>query len=272
MEHVNPAPAADRDTASAQQTPLKEKKPEPQETLPTDRIAFEKQMKFLLAYAAASENGTKGVSNETVAELVAMNSSTVSLANAFFVKSGFLTRSGREYIPAKEVLEYKLATGWNDQNAAHKLAPLIERAWFAQALRPKLEMRGVEESEAIGDLAQRAVVTPDYEPQLRTLIKYMTVGGVVRKEGTLLVLNRRGQISLAEPTADRKEEWPNKDAAPSQPAPNSAPFMGRGSISLAVNIEVDMAEVATWRPERIAAFFSGLAAVVAAKRGEGHNP
>jgi hypothetical protein len=271
MEHVNPASAVGGNTASAQQPPPKEKKPEPQETLPTDRVAFGKQMQFLLAYAAASENGAKGVSNETVAELVKMKSSTVSLANAFFVKSGFLTRSGREYIPAKEVLEYKLATGWNDPNAAHKLAPLIERTWFAQALRSKLEMRGVEETEAIGALAQRAVVTPNYEPQLRTLIEYMTVGGVIRKEGTLLILNRRGPASFPEPAADHKEERP-KDAALSQPATNSGPFMGRGSISLAVNIEVDMAEVATWRPERIAAFFSGLAAVVAAKRGEGHNP
>jgi hypothetical protein len=270
MEQVNPGPAYGSGTVSAQQPQPKEKRPEPQETLPTDRVAFGKQMQFLLAYAAASENGTKGVSNETVAELVKMKSSTVSLANAFFVKSGFLTRSGREYIPAKEVLEYKIATGWNDPNAAHKLAPLIERTWFAQALRSKLEMRGVEESEAIGDLAQRAVVTRDYEPQLRTMIEYMTVGGVVRKEGTLLILNRKDPASFAESAADRKEERP-KEAAPPQPAANSGPFMGRGSISLAVNIEVDMAEVATWCPERIAAFFSGLAAVVAAKRGERHS-
>ena len=102
MEQVNLRATAN-DTTNAQQTSPKEKRPEPQETLPTDRVAFEKQMQFLLAYAAASENGTKGVSNDTVAELVKMKSSTVSLANAFFVKSGFLTRSGREYIPAKEI-------------------------------------------------------------------------------------------------------------------------------------------------------------------------
>ena len=42
----------------------------------------------------------------------------------------------------------------------------------------------------------------------------------------------------------------------------------RVGIQLAVNIEVDMAEVATWRPERITAFFSGLAAVVAARQDD----
>ena len=237
------------------------KRAEPQEALPTDRVSFEKQLHFLLAYAAASENGTKGVSNESVGGIVNMKASTVSLANAFFVRCGFLTRSGREYLPSKEVLEYKLADGWGDQNAAHKLAPLINKCWFAQTLRPKLDMRPIEESEAIADLAQRAVVTRDYELQLRTLLDYMEKSGICRREGTLLVLNRGANPS-------GKVEVPaevDKRAA----SPMSGFSGGQGAISLNVSIDVNMAEISSWRPDRITAFFSGLAMVVAAKKGDG---
>lgn len=246
--------------------PPKPARSDPQEVLPTDRVAFDKQLQFLLAYAAASEKGAKGVSNEAVANLVRMKASTVSLANAFFVKCGFLTRSAREYLPSKEVLEYHLAVGWNDPNAAHKLAPLVTRTWFAQTLRPKLEMRPVEESEAIGDLAQRAVVTRVYGPQLKTLLDYMETAGIVRREGSLLTLNR----TIDQPVNDKRAP-DSVDTPPSTMtcAPLSGLSGGRGAIQFSVNIDVDMAEIAKWRPDRITAFFGGLAAVVAAKKGDG---
>src|SRR5229473_2233704 len=100
-----PAPPPKKSVKKKDKRPERPERPEPQETLPTDRVSFEKQMQFLQAYAAASESGARGVSNEQVASIVGMKPSTVSLANAFFVKSGFLARSGREYIPSKEVLE-----------------------------------------------------------------------------------------------------------------------------------------------------------------------
>ena len=38
-----------------------------------------------------------------------------------------------------------------------------------------------------------------------------------------------------------------------------------GLLQFAVNVRVDMAEIRTWRPDRIAAFFTGIAQVLAAK-------
>lgn len=241
---------------------------EPQEVLPTDRVAFEKQLRFLLAYAAASDNGQKPVSNEDVAKLVEMNASTVSLANTFFLKMGFLTRSGREYLPSREVLEYKLAQEWDPEGSPQKLAPLVERAWFTQTLKPKLQMRPVDESEAIADLAQKAMVTPDYRPQLRTLINYMITTGLVRKEGDRLFWVRRPhEMPAPERTIDSPVERPSgPQIGPAQPAPPVA-GSGQGSINFSVNISVNMTEMASWPADRIQAFFSGLAAVLAAKSG-----
>jgi hypothetical protein len=40
-----------------------------------------------------------------------------------------------------------------------------------------------------------------------------------------------------------------------------------GGVQFGVNVSVDMAEMAGWEPARIAAFFSGIAEVLSAKKG-----
>lgn len=165
-------------------------KSSPAEVLPTDRVSFENQLKLLQGYAAASNGGTRPVGNEEVAKLVDITASTTSLANSFFTKLGFLQRSGREFIPAKEVLEYKLAHQWNPETAAEKLLPIISRAWFAEAINAKLQMRPMSEGEVVSALAQRAGVTPAQKQQVLTLINYMVATGYVRREGDQIVLNR----------------------------------------------------------------------------------
>src|SRR5262245_55574709 len=102
-------------------SPPAAKVPEPTQPLPTDRITFEKQLMLLRAYVAATDQGTKAASNEDVGAVIKMQGSTVSLGNAFFVKNGFLTRSGRGYVPAKEVLDYKLAYEWDAATSGIKL-------------------------------------------------------------------------------------------------------------------------------------------------------
>ncbi len=247
----------------------KSNRSEPNQTLPTDRIAFDKQLQLLLAYAAASDSGRKAVSNEEIADLVEpkMKASTVSLANAFFTKTGLLSRSGREYTPAKEVLDFKLANEWDAATAAFKLAPLMERTWFAQALRPKLEMRQIDESEAISELAQRASAGPEYRNQIKTLIDYLAVSGVVQRDGNLIALaRRRGDASEA--AADKPAPAQAAGAEPSPP-PNmdQIPFGQVGSIKFSVAINVDMKQMVTWEASRISAFFTGLAQVLAAQKG-----
>lgn len=242
----------------------KPKRSASQEILPTDRVSVTKQLEYLVAYAAASDKGQHGVSNEAVASIVNMKASTVSLANAFFVKMGFLTRSGREYIPSKEVLEFKLARDWNDADAAFKLAPIIERSWFAQTLRAKLEMRALEEAEAIGDLAQKAMVDKEYQPQLRSLLDYMEKTGTVRREGSLILLNRRIPNDAQEATIGTQPKPPVRDEADS----SDVSLAQKGAVHLSVTINVDLEQIARWRPDRITAFFAGLAQVLAAQKGD----
>src|SRR5579863_8993712 len=65
----------------------------PTKFLPTDRITFSRQLDILRAWAAASGPLGKAVANNDVADIVKMQASTVSLANAFFASVGLLTRT-----------------------------------------------------------------------------------------------------------------------------------------------------------------------------------
>lgn len=193
----------------------------PAEQLPTDRIAFEKQMRLLQAYATVSNGGQKPVTNEDVAGVVEINASTVSLANAFFVKMGLLTRSGRAFLPSREVIEFANAMQWEPEEAAKKLAPLLERSWFFEAVRPKLSMRQLSEDEAIGDLGQKAMVGPDYRTQLRMLLAYLVVSGLIRRDGDRYMMPPRHMGDVNAAAAPSSDETPQP--APPAPATPTSP-------------------------------------------------
>lgn len=267
MQDTAKAPNAPANHAAPQSA--KSQKPEPTVPLPTDRVSFEKQLQFLRAYAAASNNGAKAVSNEDIAAIVDMKASTVSLANNFFVKNGFLSRSGREYVPAREVLDYKLGYDWDAATGSHKLAPLIERTWFAQGLRPKLELRAIDETEAIGDLAQKINAAPEYRSQIKTLIDYMVAAGIVSREGGQIVLIRRRQETGGESNEEKSAVPHNPQSTTSAQVEDLSqlPFGQVGSIKFSVAINVDMTQMANWEASRITAFFTGLAQVLAAQKG-----
>jgi hypothetical protein len=263
--HSDPKPST---TTATNGTAEPKVRSEPQQPIPSNRIHFDNQLKFLRAYAAASNQGAKPVSNEDVAAVVEMQASTVSLANNFFIKNGFLIRSGRELLPAKEVLEYKLAHDWDPNTAAHKLAPLVERSWFGQALKPKLDLRPMEEGEAIADLAQRANVGPEYRGQIKTMIDYMVTSGMVARDGAMLTLNRRRpNESTTEPTVEKSAPLAPKAADDGNVDLGQLPFGQVGSIRFAVSINVDMTQMSQWEPHRITAFFTGLAQVIASQKG-----
>lgn len=239
---------------------------DPQEVLPTDRIAFEKQLLLLLAYAAASDSGQKTVGNEDIASLVEMNSSTVSLANTFFTKIGFLARSGREFIPAKEVIEYKIASEWDKETAPFKLAPIIEKSWFIQTLKPKLQMRAIEESEAIHDLAQKAAVGKDRLLQIRMLLNYALSSGVIRKEADRLYWNKQSHEPARDEMPHRHQDQQGLKPAPLPPQQQAAPVTGQdGAIHFNVSVNISMEELSKWPADRLTAFFTGLAQVISAK-------
>ncbi|HEY4639911.1 MAG TPA: hypothetical protein VII75_01080 [Thermoanaerobaculia bacterium] len=258
MPDIQPAPPP---------TPEKPKRTPPTRPIPTDRIAFTKQLDLLRAWAAASGPTSKPASLKDVAQIVKLSDSTSSLANAFFSAMGFLQKTADGFIPSTDVFNYNRAYGWNKETAALKLAPAISTSWFAQALMPRLGFREMPEDEAIDVLAEVSTAAPDYKNQLRTLIDYMEVSGLITREGG--ILRARAQTaSSPEPASPPTETAAEPQVSREMPrAAISTMFSqaAEGAVQFHVSVKVDMAEFAGWKPERIAAFFAGIAQVLAAK-------
>lgn len=237
----------------------------PAKPLPTERINFSKQLDLLRAYAAVSGPSGKTVTNREVADVVKMAEGTASMANSFFGDIGFLKKGDGGYLPAPEVANYLHAYEWNPESAAQKLAPLISASWFWQAVSPKLSFRPMEESEVISTLAEAASAPPKYKNQIRSLIDYMEAAGLISRDGTQ-IRARSGTQAAGLPiaaSADRAPIAPEREAKGSvTSAFSQAP---EGIVQFHISVKVDMGEFAGWRPDRIAAFFGGIAQVLAAK-------
>jgi hypothetical protein len=252
----------------------------PSKVLPTERVRFEKQLDLLRAYAAVSGQANKVVNVEQVANVAKLNGSTVSLCNGFFVDVHFLDRSpSGGFIPSPEVMSFQRAHAWSPDTAATKLAPLLADTWFYQRLQPKLAMGPLDRTEAVHDLADAANAHKKYESQLYMLLDYLEAAGLIRRDGDTL---RAAVGLLAHDTASPLSPSPstsspqNRDIRSSDSAASSesatvatAPTPG---IHFNIDVSVDMAEIASWGPDRITAFFEGVAKVLAAKSGGERNP
>jgi hypothetical protein len=239
----------------------------PTKTLPTERITVSKQLDILRAYAAASNNGTKPAPVNEVATIVKMAPSTVSLANAFLSSVGLITRTDTgSYNPSPEVLSFIRAYEWDKDTASYKLAPPLREAWFAKVLIPRLSFDSVEEDTAIALLAEASSAAPEYKKELRMILEFMTIAGIIKRDGNIVRLVAK---ELPEATVAPKQE--TALAEPSAARSNASGAVTTtfaekpGAMSFNVSFQVDMSEFASWRPDRIQAFFRGIAEVLAAK-------
>jgi hypothetical protein len=259
-------------TDGTAKAPVSEK---PSRVLPTERVGLTKQFDMLRGYAAITSQGKTVVTNQEVSELVKIHPNTAILTNPFFLDVGFLRKEGNGYVVAPEVLSYVKAIGWNAETAAQKLAPLLGRTWFANALLPRLRMgKPITEREAIEVLADTSGAGPKYEGQLKNILAYLAQSGLVRKEGDSY---RDGGAILQEEPAMRNEPSARAEDEEARPAQREVSGRGGSSLSTAfsqapegvlrfnVDVSVDMKEFATWQPDRITAFWSGIAQVLAAK-------
>lgn len=243
------------------------RKTKPTRPLPTERIAFPKQLDILRAYAVAHEATGKGVTNSEIGNIVKMAPSTVPHANTFFgdPEIGLLQKAEGGYVPHPAVIAFHRAYAWSPETAAQKLAPAFQTMWFSQALMPRLAFRSMDEREAIAVLAEASSATPDYESQLGLALSFMEVVGLIEREGGQVRALRGAAPSAPTP-------GPITPQAVESPAPTTRgvetafarPSSGDG-VHFNVTINVDMKEMGTWAPERIAAFFAGFAQVLAAK-------
>lgn len=243
----------------------------PTRFLPTNRIAFENQLNILRGYAAASGASLKSVTNDDVAKVIGTTtSSTVSLANAFFVESGLLSRNDQGLVPSESVVAFARAWEWSAASAGQKLAPVLQRTWFADVLFPRLSFNPLSEEEAISELGGHINAGTDYRPQLKLLIDYLEVANLIRRDNGSIRLvsgNASTPSASSEPAATRE---PSHASSPETPSRNPALTTSfaqatQGIINFHVDVRVDMAEFSDWSPERITAFFGGVAQVLAAK-------
>ncbi|MEN3334958.1 MAG: hypothetical protein V7641_4323 [Blastocatellia bacterium] len=257
-------PTAGANGSSGSQKTLR---PKPQKPLPTPRIAFTKQLDILRGYAHASGTEAKPVKQNELAAIVNMHPNTITMANGFFAEIGLIQKGGGGYLPAAEVINYANAYDWNTEKAGHQLAPIIGTSWFAKHLMPKLSMRSMEEDQAITDLANAALAGTEYRPHLRMLLDFLEASGLIQRDNgritkasTSLVTPPPTERPHAQATPEPRETQSGKSTVTtsfSQPT--------EGVVRFNVSVRVDMAEFAGWKPDRIAAFFQGIAQVLAAK-------
>jgi hypothetical protein len=251
-------------------------KSQPTKRLPTHRIKFSKQLDIIRAYGVKSQNGSKAANYKDVAEVVSIHFNTISLLVGFLVENGFLERNGDATMPTRPVLEFAQAYSWSPESAPRKLAPIIRRAWFGELLLEKLAFRSMQEDDAIAELAGAISAGTELKSQVATLIEYTIVTGLVRRDGSMLSLGEGAAGPSSELTVARQEKSQQvpeqRDSAPltarSSSAATSTSFMTtEGAVQFHVSIRVTMQEMAGWTPDRISAFFAGLAQVLAAKKG-----
>lgn len=243
------------------------KSSKPTRTLPTARISASKQLDILRAYAAASGKGAKPATTEEASEIVKMAPTTIMMSLAFLTNVGLIRRADTgSYLPSAEVVSFLAAYEWDKKTASHKLGPRLRESWFGEALLPRISFDAVDEKVAMNVLGDAANAGPEYEKELRTLIDFMVAGGVVQRDGTQIKLAKVMPIDSAQSRSEEPTESENGTKAARVSTSFSAQSPG-GAIDFTVNVHVEMAEFGNWRPERIQAFFRGMAEVLAAKAG-----
>ncbi|MBT9444416.1 MAG: hypothetical protein IV086_01815 [Hyphomonadaceae bacterium] len=228
--------------------------------LPSSRLGFSKQIEVLRAFGILSAGGSATVHYSKAAEMIGAHESNVSTTNPFFVENGFLEKSGNGHLPSSAVLDFSRQHSWNPERAPSKLAPLVSKTWFARAILPKLDFRRLSEEEAIEVLAEECSAEPDAKSQIRTLIEYLEFSGLLRRENGQLVPIKDAPLPPSEAIRP-----PDDHSAPLSQPDAPAKASSAGQVSFQVSINVDMAELSGWPADRIAAFFSGMAQVIAAK-------
>jgi hypothetical protein len=242
------------------------KPPKPTRVLPSERASFFKQLDVLRAYAAASNGGAKSCLLAEVADVVKTHANTISNLNPFYTATGLIQRDGAGFKPNEDVVAFYRAHEWAADTAAHKLAPTLRTQWFFDALAPHLSFGPIDEEKALGILADASGAAVEYKQNVKLIVEYLVAANIVQRDG--------GQIKLVKSAtqqgrASEQSEAHSSTQQRSEPPPSPPPAAGgaSGRIQVNVSIDVDMTQIAGWQPERISAFFAGVAQVISAKGG-----
>jgi hypothetical protein len=228
--------------------------------LPTWRIAAPKQLEILRAFGALAGKESKSISNAQVASSVKLKAETIALGNAFYVSIDLLTKSDKDngFVPSDDLMSYARAAQWDVATAPRKLGPKLSKSWFGEALIPKLRFKPLMVDEAISALAEAAESGPNTKPQLDTLLFFLEQAGLIVRENGTVKIGTNEELDRRDDNVDEQPE--TKTTARDQP-----PLNGGAGIQLNFSITVPANELHEWMPDRITAFMSGLAQVLAAK-------
>ena len=274
MAHLTPVPdPSNGDAPQPLATEGSSAKSRPRTThpLPTDRIAYNKQLEVIRAFAVAAADNGGVASNPNVADLTKMSHHTVALATPFFVDAGLLSRADRgRFRPSDAVTEYSRAHQWSPDRAGAYLAPLFRKAWFGQVILSRVAVTAREEDEILIALSAAAGASPEHRQQLSMVIDFAVLSGIVARSGTQLVAATtttpasgadQESGSIAPVVAERPKAGSHKEGVSTDFSQDPT----EGYVEFHVNVKMRTTEFATWRPERISAFFGGIAQVLAAK-------
>lgn len=184
--------------------------------LPTDRVAFTKQLDILRAAVVVSTPERNPVSNDAVAKIANIHSNSISNCNPFFQDSGLFTRHKLQSIPCDEVFAYAERYEWDADKAAQKLAPALRRAWFCSTLIPKLTFRPLPIDEAIGFLAEESGATKGHKEQLAIIIEYMKAAGIVTVENGIVTIIKNSNVESQQKDSETQKK--PQDEVPLQKA------------------------------------------------------
>lgn len=267
-----PAPEADPTPVPTPPTkrPSRRKRSSSMKALPTDRLTLDRQMAALHGFALASESEGRAVTIHDVAKLIHLSASSVSLTTNFFVDSGLLVRAeATGFRPTSITEEYRQAREWDPENAAKRLAPAVEKAWFTRVLTKQISANNgtISIEDAVSLLGQEANATPAsyYNGHIRTLLEFLGVVGLVRSEGNTLRLNQKDgkpMNSVATSNGATENAPPFKPASP----PPSSEHNQSGTVVLTSD---EVHELASMPAEALAIYFRGLARGLMSKKEGG---
>ena len=261
MSEPEKKPPSQAPAESAVGSGAAKKKSRPTRYLPSDRISFGKAIDLLRAYGVAFDSKKAPIPPAEAGPMVNLTASTSALLSPFFVEAGFLERAGPDgFVPVEEVISYSREHQWDPDTAIRKLQPIVSGTWFSQALLPRLRLGPREEREALTVLGSACNAGPEFRTQLRSLLDYMVAVGLVERDGTTVRAARNGESEA--PAVATATPLP-----PPAPEKIASPQVDTQVMRLHLAIDINMAEVSTWAPERITAFFAGVAQVIAAKSG-----
>lgn len=200
-------------------------------TLPTDRIAFAKQLEVINALPVAQSKIDAPFSFKEVADLIGMSESTIAQMSAFLGDVGLVQRvDGGRFTICSELNDFERVRGFSPEKAWLKLKPLFERSWFGQELLPRLRLRDVTVDEAVEALAEACSADNSHKDQLTLATVFLEKAGLVVKEGNML--------RLANVCGEKGEEEVVAQAPPPPPKPEDIEIEGLEKHSLTLNPKI----------------------------------